>query len=341
MVRSDVASSKCTQARRQQQQQQQASHLKLDSAYKLTSTIHTTYRSISGFSFDTSKRAVVEPCITKHHTSNSNNSTGPASSYNVSIGERAIAPLITGGFISKAPTGRHAYPKPSSSVASVEAALMRGDETAGSHDRLDRHSASMLPVAVIDDSMLSTRVALPITRIHALSSTSSTSGRPRAKRDRPTSTAAALSDNVQTCALRPASCIGVVNIAPPVYATMMSDKVQRILAKRTKLSISADYNTETGLNFIRKRRSIDDTVYVAHRELSRFPWERIEGTNWMKAPATDELKRILDAKGTPCDIQSESGPRAPSKINRKRNAGNGLKRLSAGLTMTGDGSSPN
>ena len=59
--------------------------------------------------------------------------------------------------------------------------------------------------------------------------------------------------------------------------------------------------------------SIDDTVYVAHRELSRFPWVRIEGTNWMKAPATDELKRILDAKRIPCDIQSESGPRGPSQ----------------------------
>jgi hypothetical protein len=59
--------------------------------------------------------------------------------------------------------------------------------------------------------------------------------------------------------------------------------------------------------------SIDDTVYVAHRELSRFPWVRIAGTNWMKAPATDELKRILDAKRIPCDIQSESGPRGPSQ----------------------------
>ena len=82
--------------------------------------------------------------------------------------------------------------------------------------------------------------------------------------------------------------------------------------------------------------SIDDAVYVAHRELSRFPWERIEGTNWMKAPATDELKRILDAKRIPCDIQSESGPRP-----RTMNVGNGLKRSSAGLTMTGEGSSPN
>ncbi len=52
--------------------------------------------------------------------------------------------------------------------------------------------------------------------------------------------------------------------------------------------------------------SIDDAVYVAHRELSRFAWERVAGTNWMKAPATEELQRILDAKRISYDIQSES-----------------------------------
>ena len=78
-------------------------------------------------------------------------------------------------------------------------------------------------------------------------------------------------------------------------------KLEAKIAEGEELFSTADYI------------SIDDTVYVAHRELSRFPWERIEGTNWMKAPATDELKRILDAKRIPCDIQSESGPRAPSQ----------------------------
>ena len=54
--------------------------------------------------------------------------------------------------------------------------------------------------------------------------------------------------------------------------------------------------------------SIDDALYVAHRELSRFPWERVEATNWMKAPSSEELRRILDAKRIPYDIQRESRP---------------------------------
>ena len=41
---------------------------------------------------------------------------------------------------------------------------------------------------------------------------------------------------------------------------------------------------------------IDDVVYVAHRELNSFCWERIERTNWMKAPATEELQRFLDER---------------------------------------------
>ena len=104
-------------------------------------------------------------------------------------------------------------------------------------------------------------------------------------------------------------------------------KLEAKIAEGEELFSTADYI------------AIDDTSTWRIAELSRFPWERIEGTNWMKAPATDELKRILDAKRIPCDIQSESGPRSP-KMNRTRNAGNGLKRSSAGLTMTGDGSSP-
>jgi hypothetical protein len=44
--------------------------------------------------------------------------------------------------------------------------------------------------------------------------------------------------------------------------------------------------------------SIDDALYVAHRELSRFPWERVEATNWMKVPSSEELKRILDAENS-------------------------------------------
>jgi hypothetical protein len=77
-------------------------------------------------------------------------------------------------------------------------------------------------------------------------------------------------------------------------------KLEAKIAEGEELFSTADYI------------SIDDAVYVAHRELSRFAWERIAGTNWMKAPATDELKRILDGKRIPCDIQSESGPGGPS-----------------------------
>ncbi len=78
-------------------------------------------------------------------------------------------------------------------------------------------------------------------------------------------------------------------------------KLEAKIAEGEELFSTADYI------------SIDDSVYVAHRELSRFPWERVEGTNWMKAPATDELRRILDAKRIPCEIQTESGPRFPSR----------------------------
>jgi hypothetical protein len=53
---------------------------------------------------------------------------------------------------------------------------------------------------------------------------------------------------------------------------------------------------------------IDDAVYVAHGELARFPWERVAGTNRMKAPANEDLKRVLNAKRATYDIQTESGP---------------------------------
>jgi hypothetical protein len=38
---------------------------------------------------------------------------------------------------------------------------------------------------------------------------------------------------------------------------------------------------------------LDDALYPAHGELARFPWQRVEATNWMKAPASEELKRVL------------------------------------------------
>jgi hypothetical protein len=54
---------------------------------------------------------------------------------------------------------------------------------------------------------------------------------------------------------------------------------------------------------------IDDGDYVAHRDLITFCWERIETTNWMKAPATVELQQLLELKQIPYDVLSESGSR--------------------------------
>lgn len=57
---------------------------------------------------------------------------------------------------------------------------------------------------------------------------------------------------------------------------------------------------------------IEDAVYVANRDLNPFPWERVEATTWMKAPASEGLRRILDAKKISYDIQTESGSAAVS-----------------------------
>lgn len=80
-----------------------------------------------------------------------------------------------------------------------------------------------------------------------------------------------------------------------------SHKLELKIAEGEELFSTADYI------------SIEDAVYVVHRELSRFPWERVEGTNWMKAASSEELKRILDGRRIPYDIQSESGPRDASQ----------------------------
>jgi len=58
---------------------------------------------------------------------------------------------------------------------------------------------------------------------------------------------------------------------------------------------------------------LDDAVYVAHVELARFLWARVEGTNWMRAPASEELKGVLKAKRILYDIQTESGLPADSR----------------------------
>ena len=58
---------------------------------------------------------------------------------------------------------------------------------------------------------------------------------------------------------------------------------------------------------------LDDAGYIAHRELNRFAWERVEATSWMKAPASAELRRFLDSKRVPYDIQTESGTADPPR----------------------------
>lgn len=50
--------------------------------------------------------------------------------------------------------------------------------------------------------------------------------------------------------------------------------------------------------------------FLAHRELEPFPFERDETTHRMKAPATGELKAVLDAAHVPYELQKE-----PLEIN--------------------------
>ena len=52
---------------------------------------------------------------------------------------------------------------------------------------------------------------------------------------------------------------------------------------------------------------IDDAQYIAHVELEEDPWQRVEQTQWMKAPLTDELVARLAKLNVPYDVQTESG----------------------------------
>ncbi len=52
---------------------------------------------------------------------------------------------------------------------------------------------------------------------------------------------------------------------------------------------------------------IDDAEYIAHVELEEDPWERVEQTQWMKAPLTDELVARLKKLNVSYDVQTETG----------------------------------
>ena len=59
---------------------------------------------------------------------------------------------------------------------------------------------------------------------------------------------------------------------------------------------------------------IDDAAYVAHAELAEHPWERVEATQWMKAPASDSLAEQLANLNVPYDVQTETGSAKGSPI---------------------------
>ena len=61
---------------------------------------------------------------------------------------------------------------------------------------------------------------------------------------------------------------------------------------------------------------VDDAVYVAYGELERFPWMRVEACTWLKAPASEELKRVLESKRIPYDMQTETANPGPG-MNRE------------------------
>lgn len=52
---------------------------------------------------------------------------------------------------------------------------------------------------------------------------------------------------------------------------------------------------------------IDDAEYIAHVELEEDPWERVEQTQWMKVPLTDELVARLKKLNVSYDVQTETG----------------------------------
>jgi hypothetical protein len=87
---------------------------------------------------------------------------------------------------------------------------------------------------------------------------------------------------------------GYVTLFDVYESAINSHKIEAKIAEGERLFGTRDYLL------------IEDADYVAHRDLNAFCWERIETTNWMKAPATDELQRLLELKRIAYDTQTDA-----------------------------------
>jgi len=90
---------------------------------------------------------------------------------------------------------------------------------------------------------------------------------------------------------------GYVTLFDVYESAINSHKIEAKIAEAEQLFGTRDY-------FL-----IEDADYVAHRDLTSYCWERIETTNWMKAPATDQLQRLLELKQIVYDTQTEAASR--------------------------------
>src|SRR5215470_16896229 len=87
---------------------------------------------------------------------------------------------------------------------------------------------------------------------------------------------------------------GYVTLFDVYESAINSHKIEAKIAEGERLFGTRDYLL------------IEDVDYIAHRDLNAFCWERIETTNWMKAPATNELQRLLELKRIAYDTETDA-----------------------------------
>ena len=87
---------------------------------------------------------------------------------------------------------------------------------------------------------------------------------------------------------------GYVTLFDVYESAINSHKIEAKIAEAERLFATRDFLL------------IEDVDYVAHRELNSFCWERIETTNWMRAPASYELQRLLELNQIVYDMQTEA-----------------------------------
>jgi hypothetical protein len=90
---------------------------------------------------------------------------------------------------------------------------------------------------------------------------------------------------------------GYVTLFDVYESAINSHKIEAKIAEAEHLFGTRDYLL------------IEDVDYLAQRDLGSFCWERVENTNWMKAPATDHLQRLLEQKQIAYDTQTEAASR--------------------------------